>query len=105
MGEEVVELVENNLSTHNLAVGVAQAPFPIPTGGSQPREIHVQAPVANSDTVIVGLTGVLADLSKGGWEFPPGANFILPFNAYKKLFAISASANQHLLVNYVWGAN
>jgi hypothetical protein len=99
-----VELMEDNVDFNLLSVGVAEVAFPAPFENNQPRQIHVQAPTTNTASVIVGKAGVLADLSQGGWEFPPGGNFILPFNAYSQLKAISSMAAQNLLVNYVWGA-
>lgn len=106
MAQPVVEVSEKNFDQFIVSVGngVVTA-FPTPTNGVQPEFIFVQAPTTNTVSVVVGESTILANLSAGGFEFPPGANFTLPVNVASELKCIAGAASQKLLVTYIWGAN
>ena len=90
----------NSVETQALTVGVAEVVFPS-TALSTINEITVQAAVDNTDSIVVGKTGILGDASVGGWELAPGAMIPLPVADIANLYAISSSAAQRLLIVYI----
>lgn len=97
-----------NMSQKNLTVGTSEASFPAPSltdEVKQPEAIFVQAIETNTVPIIVGKTGVLSDLTQGGFYLKPDSNMILPYNKDEELKAIASAAGQVLLITYLAGAN
>lgn len=96
------------MDQQTLTVGVAEASFPSVSSGfgaTQPEAIFVQAPSTNTVSVVIGKTGILSNLTNGGFEIIPGGNMTLPFNKDELLKAIASAAAQKLLITYLADLN
>jgi hypothetical protein len=107
MAKAVVQLSFARMDQQTLTVGTSAVSFPTPNSAkiTNPEKVFVQAPSTNVDSIIVGKTGVLANLTAGGFELLPGSSLEIPMNEEGQLKAISNTAAQKLLVTYVESPN
>lgn len=107
MAQFTTEAGYANLDPHCLTVGTSETAFPAPNASNvkNPEKIFVQALLTNTVSIVVGLAGVAADGTQGGFILPPGANIQLACNRDDLLRAIASSANQKLSVVYLSNPN
>ena len=96
--------------SQQVTAGATEIVFPVitqaitvATGVKKPEAIFVQALAGNTGKIIIGITGVAANGSAGGFELAAGANMTLPVNDHTVLFHIATAASQLLQITYLQG--
>ena len=81
-----------------------QIPIPEKAKVKNPEAIFVQAPVDNTQRIVIGTSQVQSDLSVGASVLlEPGGSAILPMKEETEIYAVSTVTGQQMLVTYLSG--